>query len=102
MKKLEPFFDIVGEILAILLVVVYILSLANAQWHFITNATILNILAIIRTYGALLLVAVVGLEAMSKRHFIFRVIFYAAVAIIVIFMFFPNTYTYLIGLLPTA
>ena len=99
MKKLEPFFDIIGEILAVLMVVVYILSLANAQWEFITDATILNILAIIRTYGALLLVAVVGLEAMSKRNFILRVIFYAAIAIIVIFMFFPATYQNLIQMI---
>lgn len=97
MKKLEPIFDIIGEILAILLVVVYILSLANAQWGFITDATILNILSIVRTYGALLLVAVVGMEAMSKRNILFRVIFYAAVAVIVIFLFFPATYQNLIG-----
>lgn len=99
MKKFEKFFDILGEILAIILVVVYIVSLANAQWHFLDGITWLtNIMAILRTYGAILLVAVVGMEAMSKRNFIFRAIFYCAIAIIVIFMFFPNTYTYLIGL----
>ena len=92
MKKLEPVFDIIGEILAVLLVAVYILCLANAQWQFITNS-------IVRNYGALLLVAVVGLEAMSKRNIIFRIIFYAALAIIVIFLFFPGTYQNLIGLL---
>lgn len=99
MKKLEPVFDIIGEILAVLLVAVYILCLANAQWQFITNSTVLKILDIVRNYGALLLVAVVGLEAMSKRNIIFRIIFYAALAIIVIFLFFPGTYQNLIGLL---
>ncbi|MBQ8882246.1 MAG: hypothetical protein IJY70_02500 [Clostridia bacterium] len=100
MKSLEKFFDILGEILAILLVVVYILSLANAQWGFLNGIPwLVNIMAILRTYGSLLLVAVVGLEAMSKRNFIFRIIFYAAIAIIVIFMFFPATYTQLIGLI---
>ena len=59
----------------------------------------LKILDIVRNYGALLLVAVVGLEAMSKRNIIFRIIFYAALAIIVIFLFFPGTYQNLIGLL---
>lgn len=99
MKKLEPVFDIIGEILAVLLVAIYILCLANAQWQFITNSTVLKILDIVRNYGALLLVAVVGLEAMSKRNIIFRIIFYAALAIIVIFLFFPGTYQNLIGLL---
>ena len=99
MKSWEKFFDIIGEILAVSLVVVYVLSLANAQWHFLDGITWLtNIMALMRTYGALLLVAVVGLEAMSKRNFLFRIIFYAMLAIIVIFMFFPSTYTYLIGL----
>ena len=99
MKALEKVFDVLGEILAVLLVIVYIVSLANAQWGFIGNATVLNILAIMRTYGSLLLVAVVGMEAMSKRNFIFRIIFYACIAIIVIFMFFPNTYQNLIGMI---
>ncbi len=99
MKKLEPLFDVLGEILAVLLVAVYIVCLANAQWSFIGNETVLYILDLVRTYGALLLVGVVGLEAMSKRNFVFRVIFYAAVAVIVIFLFFPGTYTNLIGLL---
>ena len=99
MKKLEPVFDILGEILAVFLVVVYILSLANAQWGFINNATILNILSIARTYGSLLLVGVVGLEAISKRNFLFRIIFYICLAIIVIFLFFPNTYQNLIRLI---
>lgn len=98
MKKLEPFFDVIGEILAVLMVVVYIVSLANAQWNFIGNATFLNVLAVIRTYGSILLVGVVGLEAMSKRSFILRLIFYIALAIIVIFLFFPGTYQNLIGM----
>ncbi|MBQ3221798.1 MAG: hypothetical protein IJB34_07560 [Clostridia bacterium] len=98
MKKLEPFFDVIGEILAVLMVVVYIVSLANAQWNFIGNATFLNVLAVIRTYGSILLVGIVGLEAMSKRSFILRLIFYIALAIIVIFLFFPGTYQNLIGM----
>lgn len=99
MKKLEPIFDILGEILALLMVVVYIVSLANAQWNFIDNKTVLNVLAILRTYGSILLVAVVGMEAVSKRSIIIRWIFYACVAIIVIFLFFPATYQNLIGML---
>lgn len=99
MKALEKVFDVLGEILAVLLVVVYIVLLANAQWDFIPNDTLLRVLDIIRTYGSLLLVAVVGMEAMSKRSFILRVIFYACIAIIVIFMFFPATYENLISLL---
>lgn len=41
---------------------------------------------------------VVGLEAMSKRNFIFQIIFLALLALIVIFLFFPGTYENLIGI----
>ena len=99
MKNLEPLFDLIGEILAVIMVAVYILTLANAQWQFINSTTILNILAVMRMYGSLLLVAVVGMEAMSKRKFLLRIIFYACIAIIVIFLFFPATYQNLLQML---
>ncbi len=99
MKKLEKVFDILGEIIAIVMVVLYVLALANAQWSFIpAGSFISNAMKIMLTYGALLLVAVVGLEAISKRNLIIRIIFYVMLAIIIVFLFFPSTYTQLIGL----
>ena len=99
MKKLEPLLDLLGEIIALTMVVVYILALANAQWGFIESKTILNIMNIALTYGARLLVGVVGFEAVSKRSSIIRIIFYICIAIIVLFMFFPDTYQNLIGII---
>ncbi len=100
LAKLEPVFDILGEILAVFMVVCYIVALANAQWNFLASVPVIeNILNIMLHYGALLLVAVVGLEAMVKRGPILRIIFYACLAIIVIFLFFPATYENLIGLI---
>ena len=58
----------------------------------------LNILEILRTYGSLILVGVVGLEAMSKRNLVFQIIFIALLALIVVFLFFPGTYENLINL----
>ena len=101
MKKLEPLFDFLGEVLAIVLVAIYIITLADAQWGFLAkwSPMIVNIMAILRLYGSLLLVGVVGMEAVSKRSMLVRWIFYAAVAIIVIFLFFPATYQDLINML---
>ena len=87
MKKLEKVFDVLGEIIAVVMVLVYALWIINLNYHFLP-AEVVNILAIAKEYGLLALVAVVGLEAMSKRNFIFRVIFYALVALVVIFLFF--------------
>lgn len=99
-KKLEPFFDIMGEILAVLLVCIFIVSLADAQWDFLSGVPWLyNTIAIIRTYGTILLIAVVGLEAMCKRNIVFFIIFCVMLAVIIIFMFFPDTYDNLIHLI---
>ena len=97
MKKLEKFFDILGEIIAIVMVLVYALWIINLNFNFLP-VEVVNVLAIVKEYGLLVLVAVVGLEAMSKRNFILRVIFYALVALIVIFLFFPGTYASLIDM----
>ena len=98
-KNTEKLWDILGEILAVILVVTYAIMIINANFNFIQNGTLLYVLDIIRTYGSLVLIGVVGLEAISKRNFILQIIFLALCAIIVIFMFFPGTYENLIGLI---
>ena len=98
-KKMEKVWDSIGEILAVVMVLVYALLIINANFSFIPEGTFMNILEILRTYGSLLLVAVVGLEAISKRNIVFQIIFLALLALIVVFMFFPGTYENLIGII---
>lgn len=95
---MEKVWDIIGEILAVVLVLVYAVLIINANFPFIPEGTIMNILEILRTYGSLLLVAVVGLEAISKRNVVFQIIFVLLLALIVVFLFFPGTYENLIGI----
>lgn len=97
-KGLEKVFDIIGEILAVVMVVVFALLIINANFSFLPDA-VLNVFEVIRTYGSLILIAVVGLEAMSKRNFIFQIIFLALLALIVVFLCFRGTYENLIGLI---
>ena len=96
-KKMEKVFDILGEILAVLVVVVFALLIVNATFEFLPDG-VLNVFEVIRNYGSLVLIAVVGLEAMSKRNFIFQIIFLALLALIVVFLFFPGTYDNLINI----
>ena len=98
-KGMEKVWDIIGEILAVVLVLVYAVLIINANFPFIPEGTIMNILEILRTYGSLLLVAVVGLEAISKRNVVFQIIFVLLLALIVVFLFFPGTYENLLGLI---
>lgn len=97
-KCTEKIWDILGEILAVVLVLTYAALILNANFAFIPEGVFLNILEIIRTYGSLVLVGVVGLEAMSKRNIIFQLIFLALCALIVVFLFFPGTYENLIAI----
>ncbi|MBQ9781706.1 MAG: hypothetical protein IJW26_00815 [Clostridia bacterium] len=96
-KKQDTFWDVLGEIFAILLILVYVALILNANFNFIPQGIFMNILEILRTYGSLILVAIVGIEAVSKRGFIFKLIFVLLIALIVVFMFFPETYAYFIG-----
>ncbi len=100
-KGLEKLWDILGEILAVVLVVTYAVLIVNANFQFINNQTVLMVLDILRTYGSLDLVGIVGLEAISKRSLLFQIIFIGLMAIVVIFLFFPDTYANLIGTITT-
>ena len=97
MKALEKVFDILGEIIAVVLVITFALLIIDANFKFLPDV-LYNILNVIRNSGALVLIAVVGLEAISKRNIIFKILFLAMLALIVIFLFFPGTYENLINL----
>lgn len=98
--SMEKVFDVIGEILAVVYILVFVLLLIDAQWPFLSNVEWLyNVFKIIWQYGAFVIAAIVGLEAMVKRNLIFFLIFCALIALCVIFMFFPGTYQNLIGLI---
>ena len=97
-KGTKNFWDLLGEILAVALIVVYAVLILNANLAFIPEGTILGILELIRTYGSLVLIAVVGFEALADRNIVIKLIFILLIALIVVFMFFPGTYANLIGL----
>ena len=96
-KSFEKVFDIIGEILAVLLVIVYALLIINSNFNFLPDS-VYNVFEVIRAYGSLVLVGVVGCEAMSKRNFLFQIIFLALCALIVVFRFFPDTYSQFVNI----
>ena len=92
-KTLEKILDILGEICAVLTVVLYAVLIINANWTFIPAGTFFDILLVIKNYAALAVVLIVSFEAMVKRNFVFKIIFLVLLAVIVIFQFFPGTWT---------
>ena len=101
-KKLEKVFDILGEILAVLLVIVYAVTLLNAKLDFIEPGTLLNVLNGIRFYGSVILIGVVGLEAMCKRNIVFFLIFLVLLALVVVLMFFPEVFDSMVSTVTSA
>jgi len=98
-ESLEKVFDVLGEILAFLTAVVWVLVIIDQNFHFLP-AEVGNIFNVSKTWLLLGLVGIVGLEATIKRNIIIRIFFYLILAILIIFHCFPGTYEYLIGLVP--
>ena len=91
-----------AEVLAVVYVVVFALLLIDAQWPFLSNVDWLYaVFKGIWTYGAFVIAAVVGLEAMVKRNFLLFLIFAALLVVCVIFIFFPGTYENLLNFIPS-
>lgn len=88
----EKVLDILGEILAVLTIVLYGVLIINANWAFIPEGTFFNILMVIKNYAALAVVVIVGFEAVVKRTFVTKLVFLILLAIIVLFHFFPGTW----------
>lgn len=86
----EKVFDILGEILGFLTILLIVFLFANAQWDFIKNTDLVGTLYLIQAYAIIATVGVVGLEFAAKRGWIFFILFAALVAAAVIFSFFPE------------
>ena len=91
--------DVIGGLAAIVTVLAFVILRVDAQWDFIPSATLVyKILLYIERWAPLVVVAITGWEFASTRGFLFRVIFYVAIALVVVCMFFPNTWNQFVGL----
>lgn len=96
--KLEKLFDVLGEILAFVTIVVWVLVIINQNFNFLPTE-IADILTVSKSWLLLALVGIVGFEATIKRNIIIRLVFYILLAVLIIFHCFPGTYDYLVGLI---
>ena len=96
--KLEKLFDVLGEILAFVTAVVWVLVIINQNFNFLPTE-VADILTVSKSWLLLALVGVVGFEATVKRNIIIRLIFYVLLAVLIIFHCFPGTYDYLVCLI---
>ncbi|MBQ7977467.1 MAG: hypothetical protein IJ301_02590 [Clostridia bacterium] len=91
-ETLSKFFDAANKILAFVVLLAYVLFAINANWTFIDNTTIIEIINAIMRYGPLVICGLVMIEFAIKRNLIIQIIVYAIIAVAVIFQFFPDTF----------
>ncbi len=97
-EGLKSLLDILGGIAAFLTVFVYLALIIIGQGWFTVPAEVLNILNVVKTWAPLVVVGITGLEFVSNKNIIFKIIFIVALVGVVVFMFFPDTWTQFVGI----
>ena len=87
---LKKFFSILGGIMAFLTIVALAVIFINAQFNFIHNEIVLQVLAYIQTYALIATVGITALEFASDKGIVVFVVTALLIALVVIFSFLPN------------
>ena len=89
----------VGSIAAAITIVTYLVLAINSTWTFIDGSSfIYNVLMVIRTWAPLIVVGITGLEFVSNKSLVVRVVFYVAIALVVVFLCLPDAWSYFVGI----
>ena len=90
----------IGNIAAAITIVTYLILCINSTWIFIDKASfIYNVLVTISRWAPLVVVGITGLEFVSNKGLVIRLVFYIAIALVVVFMFFPATWSNFVGVI---
>ena len=100
-NKLANFLDACEEFIAFFAIIIFALIIVNANFDFLP-AAVLKVFLIIKEYAGLLLIAITGLECALKRNVFILIVFLLFLAVVVIFMFFGDTYNFLLGMIPAG
>lgn len=88
----------IGCIAAALTILVYLVLCIDSAWEFIpATSFVYNVLIIIKTWAPLIVVGITGLEFVADKNLVIKLVFYIAIALVVIFMFFPSTWSGFVG-----
>ena len=91
--------DCIGCIAAVVTILTYLLLCINSAWAFLDASTfVYKVLLAVKTWAPLVVVGIVGWEFVADKNLIVRILFYAAIALIVIFMFYPGVWDQFVGI----
>lgn len=89
----------IGCVAAAITILTYLVLCIHSTWPFIDESSfIFNVLMVVKTWAPLIVVGITGLEFVSDKNIVVRIIFYIAIALVVIFMFFPSTWSNFVGI----
>ncbi len=86
---MKKFWNVLGQILGFLTIVLYAFLYTDAQFGFNLPADVMDYLVLAQQFAALAVAAIVGMEFVSGKK-LFAFIYILILAIVVIFMFFPD------------
>lgn len=91
--------SVIGCLAAALTVIVYLVLCIDSAWPFIDPTSfIYNVLVVVRTWAPLVVVGITCFEFVADKGLIMKLVFYIAIALVVIFMFFPSTWSNFVGI----
>ncbi len=93
---LQKVFDMLSKLCAFVLILTYVVFAINSNWTFINNETILNVIQYIMYYGPLVIASLVAIEFTIKRNIVLQILVYLLIAVMIIFQFFPGTWSSII------
>jgi len=89
--------DGVNKTCAFVLLAAYILFALNANFHFWDSSVINDFLTYIMYYGPLITIGLVCVEFAISKNVLIQILIYALIAVMIIFQFFPDTWTSIMG-----
>ena len=90
LKGLEKPLDFLGELLAVLTILLVAFLFINGTFSIITDAEVINTLYTIREYAILGTIVVVCMEAAVKRNLIIFAVLAVVCVVAILFSFFPG------------
>ena len=91
--------DCIGCIAAVITIITYLVLCINSTWSFLDQTTfVYKVLLAVKTWAPLVVVGIVGWEFVADKSLVVRILFYAAIALVVVFMFFPGTWSQVVGI----
>ena len=91
-EGLKALLDMLGGLLAFLTAFLFLAEAIILQGWFKAPDIVMQIVNVVKTYGLIVLVGIVGLEFVSGKNLIIKLLFVVAMAAVVIFQFFPDTF----------